>query len=232
MLDLFSEQARRCPERPALVCEETTLTYAEMAARVNQVARRLRRLGVGPDVPVGLCADRSVEAVVGLWGILQAGGAYVPLEPSQPSARLAAMLAAAAPLVVVASAGREALFAGHNVFCLGRDEAGEKGDGWDGPPVRGEQLAYVIFTSGSTGQPKGVAVEHRSLLNYVRGVVERLELPAGGRYATVSTLAADLGHTMLFPALCQGGRCTWCPRSGGSPRPRWRSTWSERRSTV
>ncbi|WP_164002997.1 non-ribosomal peptide synthetase, partial [Pyxidicoccus caerfyrddinensis] len=206
---LFEAQAARTPDAEAVVAEDSRLTYRELNRRANQLAHHLRELGVGPEVPVGLYLDRSASALVGLWGILKAGGAYVPLDPAFPLERLRAILADAGARALVTqstlaerlgwSAGAVIRLDADAPVLTGRSDA-------DPVPVAApENLAYVIFTSGSTGRPKGVAIEHRQLINYVEGVSRRLELPDSASFASVSTLAADLGNTAVFPALCHGG---------------------------
>jgi amino acid adenylation domain-containing protein len=185
---LFEAQAKRTPEAPALVFEEGRLTYAELDRRANRVAHYLARQGVGPDVTVGLHVERSLEMIVGMLGILKAGGAYVPIDTAFPPERVSYMVSDSQAKVV-----------------LDRSSV-DQADG-ENPAARVEphHLAYVIYTSGSTGKPKGVCIEHRNIVNYVRGVVERLRLEPGMSYATVSTIAADLGNTVIFPALVTGG---------------------------
>ncbi|AEI67139.1 non-ribosomal peptide synthase/polyketide synthase [Corallococcus macrosporus] len=206
---LFEAQAARTPEALAVVAEDSRLTYGELNRRANQVAHHLRSLGVGPDVPVGLYLDRSASALVGLWGILKAGGAYVPLDVTSPAERLQSVLAdAEARVLVTQSSLADALRWGAGaVVCLDSDAhaLAEWSDSNPVPTAAPENLAYVIFTSGSTGKPKGVAIEHRQLVTYVDGVSARLALPEGASFASVSTLAADLGHTAVFPTLCRGG---------------------------
>ncbi len=214
--ELFSRQAERTPDAPAVVFEDQVLSFAELDRRGNRLARLLRRRGVAPDVPVAVCLERSLDLVVALLGVLKAGGAFVPLEPWQPRQRLGFMLEDVDPPVVLAQeslvdrlshwpASRE-----DRILRLDADRdrvEAESDEALDAAEVdlAPENLAYVIFTSGSTGRPKGVAVEHRQLLNYVHAVRRRLELPDGANYASVSTFAADLGHTVIFPSLCFGG---------------------------
>ena len=185
---LFEAQAQRTPGAPALVFEGRRLTYAELDRRANGVARRLAGLGVGPDVTVGLHVERSLEMIVGMLGILKAGGAYVPIDTAFPAERVAYMVADSQAKVVL----------DRSSFDQADGDSLETG-------VEPRHLAYVIYTSGSTGKPKGVGIEHRNIVNYVRGVVERLRLEPGMSYATVSTIAADLGNTVIFPALVTGG---------------------------
>jgi amino acid adenylation domain-containing protein len=207
--EAFAEQAALTPDRLAVVFESERFTFEELNRRSNQLASYLERLGVGPEVVVGLCCERSLEMVVGLLGILKAGGAYLPLDPATPAERLSFMLADTQAQVLLTQSGLVTALPENNacVVCLDADWNRISHESAESPVNRAseENLAYVIFTSGSTGRPKGVAVEHRHLLNYVRSVREKLEFPFPANYALVSTLAADLGHTMLFPSLCGGG---------------------------
>lgn len=213
--ELFAAQAEKNPNRVAVVFEDEPLTFAELNARANQLANRLQGLGVGPDVPVGLCFERSLDLIVGLLGILKAGGAYVPLDPGLPKSRLGMMLADVGAHVMVT---RRELAEGLQdsvdyVVAVDEPSLGKGNDeNHDHLTTRNPQsavtdqnLAYIIFTSGSTGRPKGVAIEHRQLVNYVDAVCEQLQLPEASTFATVSTIAADLGNTVLFPSLLRGG---------------------------
>jgi amino acid adenylation domain-containing protein len=206
--ELFERQARQTPEAVALVCEDEWLTYAELNARANRLAHRLLGLGVGPDSRVGIFMERSAETFVALLGVLKAGGTYLPLDVSNPAQRTAAMLERGGPRVVLTQRslrGRLGATEAH-VLCL--DDADAFADGDESDPrvrVQPENLVYVLFTSGSTGTPKAVAVEHRQLNNYLHAVLPLFGETRGASFATVSTLAADLGNTMIFPALCGGG---------------------------
>ncbi len=205
----FEAQADRSPAAPALAFAEEELSYRQLDERASRLARHLRRLGVGPEAPVLLYMDRSLDLVVALLATLKAGGAYVPLAPGQPQKRLAHVLEdLGGPLVLTHSARRDELpAAARRVVCLDAEAAAIAAHpgGRIDVAVAPENLAYVIFTSGSTGRPKGVMVEHRQLLSYLAAAVARLDFPAAARCATVSTFAADLGNTMVFPALASGG---------------------------
>jgi amino acid adenylation domain-containing protein len=209
---LFEEQAALHGERPALRFGEKQLSFLELNREANRIAHMLRRHQVGPDVPVALSVERSAGMIVALLGILKAGGCYVPLIPDNPKPRLAHQLAeTGAPVVITDEKHLDQLpeFAG-KVICLDRDRAllGEEPDSNPEVNITPEKLAYVIYTSGSTGIPKGVAVPHSCLVNYSYALCRRLELdkyPEGLEFATVSTLAADLGNTCIFPALVSGG---------------------------
>ncbi|APR84357.1 Malonyl CoA-acyl carrier protein transacylase [Minicystis rosea] len=206
---LFEAQVAKRPDAIAVVAGEARVTYRDLDSRANRLARHLQSLGVGPDTVVGLCLPRSAEMVVGLLGILEAGGAYVPLDPAHPHKRLAQILAEAGATVVVTMNSLAGALPEEGIRCVRLDgdaaildqESDTRPNGGAGPG----NLVYVLFTSGSTGKPKGVAIEHRNLVNYVRGIAERLALPEDARYAHVSTFSADLGNTVLFPPLCLGG---------------------------
>ncbi|MEO7330760.1 MAG: amino acid adenylation domain-containing protein, partial [Minicystis sp.] len=208
---LFESRVDKTPDAPALVAGGERLSYRQLDQRANRLGNYLKTLGAGPDTVIGLCLDRSADLVVGLLGILKSGAAYLPLDGSHPQKRLAQMLEeAGSNLVVSKEALAGALPIGVNgvrVVRLDTDASllAAAGDARPSGGARPESLCYVLFTSGSTGKPKGVAVEHRQLTNYVLGVGQRLALPPEASYAHVSTIAADLGNTVLFPPLCLGG---------------------------
>jgi amino acid adenylation domain-containing protein/non-ribosomal peptide synthase protein (TIGR01720 family) len=206
---LFAAQVARCPDAVALVYEEQRYTYRALERWANQLAHVLRRRGVGPDVPVGLYLERSALMIIALLGVLKAGGAYVPLDPDLPASRLALVAEdAGLPLCVTSEPlARTCTAVTVPLLCL--ESAWEHLSQEAGyPPEDGAQasnLAYIIYTSGSTGTPRGVAVEHRQIVHYLRAIQQRLHLRTPASFALVSTMAADLGHTVLFPALCGGG---------------------------
>jgi len=207
--ELFEQQAEEKPNELAVVFEAERLTYGELNDRANQLAHHLIKLGVGPDVTVGLCLERSTDLIVGLLGIMKAGGAYVPLDPGLPRARLNMILSEAGARALVTRSTPARFLGGHVEMVVSLDEQAQvlANESSTNPRRRvfAEHLAYVIFTSGSTGRPKGVAVEHRQLINYLNAIWEKLELPEGSSFAMVSTISADLGNTALFPALCKKG---------------------------
>ncbi|MGH7834655.1 MAG: amino acid adenylation domain-containing protein [Candidatus Binatia bacterium] len=225
--NLFESQAERTPEAVAVVFEDQELTYRELNGQANQLAHYLRKSGVRPETPVGLCVERSVETIVALLGILKAGGAYVPLDPVYPKERLEFVLNDAGANVLItqgkvleewADASIEnpksktcpeqsRRIENRTTVCVDRDRQIIARESRENPPSATvpANLAYVVYTSGSTGRPKGVGVEHRQLINYLNGILETLELPAETSFATVSTIAADLGNTVVFSSLCAGG---------------------------
>ena len=198
--ELIEAQAARTPDSPAVRFEGRQFTYGQLDRRANALARRLITLGVKPDAPVGLYVERSLDMVLGILAILKAGGAYVPIDPAFPAERVAYMVSDSGASVVLVNA-KLTTPAAHVVNLNGFDGESEK----PAVAVKPEHLAYVIYTSGSTGKPKGVCIEHRNIVNYVQGVIERLRLEPGMSYASVSTIAADLGNTVVFPALVTGG---------------------------
>jgi amino acid adenylation domain-containing protein/non-ribosomal peptide synthase protein (TIGR01720 family) len=205
--ELFDNQARQTPDTVAVVCGSDKVTYAQLKERANQLARYLQKLGIGPDVPVGLCLERSVDFVVCMLGIMKAGAAYLPLDVNTPPERLATMLADTRTPVLITRDARDRTFDGCRTLSLDLIAAELTTEQTHdcASDVTPANLAYVIFTSGSTGRPKGVAVEHRQLCNYVHAIDRRVGLSSCRSFAIVSTLVADLAHTMLFPALLTGG---------------------------
>jgi amino acid adenylation domain-containing protein len=206
---LFEEQVERTPEEIALVFENQQLTYSELNARANKLAHYLQRLGVKPEVLVGLYLERSLESIIGLLAVLKAGGAYLPLDPALPTEGLAIRLQDAQVSLVLTQKHLVDTLPklDAQIICLDKDWdiITQESDVNPSSEVTVENLIYVLFTSGSTGKPKGVAVEHRQLLNYLNAIARTLNLPADANYAIASTLAADLGNTVIFPSLCTGG---------------------------
>ncbi len=237
---LFAAEARRAPEAVAVESVAAVdggsarLTYGELEARANRLARRLRRLGVGLEVPVGLCLERSAELVVAMLAVLKAGGAYVPLDPSYPEDRLAFLAADTGFPVVVTREGTEAalppglarvpLAAGGELAerrgCHGTESAEPLPD-LAGP----ESLACILYTSGSTGLPKGVQIVHRAVVRLMRGTdyapfgPER-GLPAGGA-AVLRRLdrRGVRGPAQRRPGGDPAGRRAVARRAGGGHRP-------------
>ncbi|MEO8191048.1 MAG: amino acid adenylation domain-containing protein [Acidobacteriota bacterium] len=211
--ELFEEQAARTPTRTALVFDAEKLTYEELNARANRRASRLRDLGVGRDVRVGLCLERSAETIVLLLSVLKAGGAYVPMIPDHPALRLESQLEQSGCKVLITHSRWKEKFPDFPGVTLCVDRAGDWDDEANAENVPGEalpaSLAYVMHTSGSTGTPKGVAVRHENLVNYSNFIMRQLlgldpQSPPL-TFATVSTVAADLGNTAIFPSLLSGG---------------------------
>jgi amino acid adenylation domain-containing protein/FkbM family methyltransferase len=191
-----------------LVYEQQRLTYGELDRRAGQIARYLQILGVGPESIVGLFLERSAEMIAGLLGILKAGAAYLPIDSTFPQERISFLLSDAGAKVFLTESGLLSRLPQGEVqgICLDRlDWTTLEAPAPGSCPARPENLAYVIYTSGSTGRPKGVCIEHRNIVNYALGVSQRFSFAPGMNHATVSTIAADLGNTVIFPALITGG---------------------------
>jgi amino acid adenylation domain-containing protein len=210
--DLVSPQASSKPEAIAVADKDHELTYGELDTRAKELAQRLRVLGVGPNVVVGLCLPRSVAFVVGALGILKAGGAYLPLDPAYPAARIAFQLNdAQVSVLVTGQLMTEQLPAGSwRVIALdpeGRQTDSESGAaGSESPAIEthGEDLAYVIYTSGSTGQPKGVEITHASLENLVTWHQHAFAVVPSDRAAQLASPGFDAAVWELWPYLTAG----------------------------
>jgi amino acid adenylation domain-containing protein len=206
--ELIEEQVHRVPDAVAVRFGRQTLTYAELDARSNQLAHRLVEFGVGPDVLVGICVERSLEMVVGLLGILKAGGAYVPIDPAYPADRQEYMLTSSqAPVVVTQNRLRAGLPVGNAaVVCLDGDWPSISLLPTDAPrvPANPSQLAYVIYTSGSTGLPKGVEIPHRALVNFLITMRQTPGLDTQDVLLAVTTLSFDIAGLELYLPLIAG----------------------------
>lgn len=220
--ELFEEQVRRAPNATAVIHRTERLSYAELDARANQVARYLRECDVGPDALVGLGVERSIEMVVGLLGILKAGGAYVPLDPTYPRERLEYTLADASPRVVLTQGGVRRSLPETSAQVIELDTQWQEIASRPTTPlrtsdvgVRPEHLAYVIYTSGSTGRPKGVMVEHGSVVNYTLAARELFAVGAGDRVLQQNTLNFDLSIEEIFPAWVGGAALILSERTFG-----------------
>ncbi|MEM1254716.1 MAG: amino acid adenylation domain-containing protein [Cyanobacteria bacterium P01_H01_bin.21] len=205
---LFEAQVEQTPDQVAVVFEDQQLTYAELNAKANQLARYLQELGVTKDQVVGIYLERSHQFIVSLLAILKAGGAYLPLDPALPKESLVFRLEDARVSVILTQTSLTDTLRDSGGQLIDLDtqhgEISQRDTTNLDSAVAAHSLAYVIFTSGSTGKPKGVAVEHRQLCNYSRAIAQKLDLSVCKSYALVSTFAADLGHTAIFPALFNG----------------------------
>ena len=212
------EQVKRTPDEVAVVYEEQSLTYAQLNRRANQLAHYLREWGVGPDVVVGVCMERSLDLVLGLLGILKAGGAYVPLDPASPPERLQYMLGDAAPGVLLIQARLRAGLPKSDAEVIALDERWEAlerqpGDDLD-PTTLGltpHHLAYVIYTSGSTGSPKGVMVEHRNVTRLFAATAAWFNFDTHDVWTLFHSFAFDFSVWELWGALLYGGRVVVVP---------------------
>jgi len=203
---MIADQARRTPDKVAVTARGRSLTYAELDAQANRMARHLHGLGVGPDVMVGLNVERSVELAVCVLAIHKAGGAYVPLDPAYPRDRLAHMISDSGMPVIVTQSGLvdDLPPAEAQILCIDRldgELAALSSEAFDGGATA-ENLVYVIYTSGSTGLPKGVMIEHRHLLNFFAGMDRQLE--PDGVWLAVTSLSFDISVLEICWPLTQG----------------------------
>ena len=191
------------------------LTYRDLNQRANRLAHYLRSLGVGPETPVGICVDRSLEMIVGLLGILKAGGAYVPLDPTYPQERLAFMVADAdvAVLLTQQNLRHHLPSSTSRVICL--DAAGQGvtfGNEENPPPnVVGDNLAYIIYTSGSTGQPKGVQIQHQSVINLIEITRQMFNFDQNDVWTVFHSYAFDFSVWEIWTPLLCGSRLVITP---------------------
>ncbi len=216
------EQVEKTPESVALIYKSERLTYRQLNSRANQLAHHLKKLGVGADVLVAVCMERSLELVTALLAILKAGGAYVPLDPEYPKERLETMLRDAAPPVVLSQAHlHDRLPNGApRVLCLDRDWPLVESEGSDNLPavVSGKNLAYAIYTSGSTGTPKGVPNVHEGIVNRLLWMQDMYKLTGKDRVLQKTPFSFDVSVWEFFWPLMTGATLV-VARPGGHRDP-------------
>jgi amino acid adenylation domain-containing protein len=205
---LFEEQVEKTPEAPAVVFGNTQLSYRELNERANQLAHYLRRIGVGPEVLVGLCVERSFDMIVGILGVLKAGGAYVPLDPAYPQQRLAYILDDAGVSVLLTQKTVESRLPRRAARVVVLEEK------WDEISAESKQnleneaspqnLAYVIYTSGSTGRPKGVMLRHAGLCNMAIALLKHFFVSSDSRVLLFASFGFDASVEEIFTALVSG----------------------------
>lgn len=206
---LVEAQVERTPDALAVIFEQEQLSYRQLDQRANQLAHYLQQLGVGPEVRVGICVERSVEMLVGLLGILKSGGVYVPLDPSYPTERLAFMLADAQTPLLLTQEHLLNRLPGHQarVLCLDSDwqQVATRPTTTPSSTVSPGNLAYVIYTSGTTGTPRGVMIVHKELVNRIFAMIETYKLGANDRVLQIISLSFDASVEEIFPVLTAGG---------------------------
>ncbi|HEY3919579.1 MAG TPA: amino acid adenylation domain-containing protein [Stellaceae bacterium] len=216
----FEAQARGAPDRIAVVDGDRHLTYGELDARANRVANFLRRCGVGPDRPVAVLAERSLEMIVAIYGVLKAGGAYLPLDPSLPLARLAFIVEDVGASIVLTHGALEPPAGPARVIRLDAEwpeiarEEPRAPDSGVGP----DHLAYVIYTSGSTGYPKGVMIPHRAIVNHLAWRNRAVPMTGADRILQKTPFGFDVSVFELFQALMFGAQLVLA-RPGGHQDP-------------
>jgi amino acid adenylation domain-containing protein len=212
--ELIEAQAEKTPDAVALACpstgqgEEQQLSYRELNSRANQLAHYLGKLGVGPEVLVGLYMERSPEMIIAILAVHKAGGAYVPLDPNYPLQRLLVISEETQFPVILSQQRLAESFPGHmaKVICLDTEWATIAQESQENPHAKAtpENLAYVIYTSGSTGRPKGVEITHRSLTNFVCWAASAYELTPSDRVLQFASISFDTAAEEIFPCLASG----------------------------
>jgi amino acid adenylation domain-containing protein len=225
--ELFEEQAARTPDAVALSFSGRNLTYDELNRRANQLANRLIGLGAGRESVIGLCVERSPEAIIAILAVHKSGAAYVPLDPAYPPDRLSFMLQDAGVRVLLTQESlRGAMPAGpKHILCVDSDRPrpsgrpSEESDDNLGVPVDLSDLAYVIYTSGSTGKPKGVLVEHRGIPNLVFAQIRAFGVEPGDRVLQFASLSFDASVSEIWMALLSGATLCLAPAATLMPGP-------------
>ncbi|WP_406293652.1 amino acid adenylation domain-containing protein [Embleya sp. NBC_00888] len=203
---LVEAQAARTPDEVAVIAEGESLTYREVNARADRLARELAGRGVGPESVVAVSLPRSADLVVGLLAVLKAGGAYLPVDPKYPSHRLQAILEAARPCLVLTHSATVAVLPAHDAPDVLLDTLDlSDADTGPEPPVHAEQLAYVMYTSGSTGRPKGVAITHANVVNGVLRLASCVGMEPGKRLLAGTSINFDVSVFEIFTTLAGGG---------------------------
>jgi amino acid adenylation domain-containing protein/FkbH-like protein len=204
---LFEEQVKRTPDATAVIFGDQQFSYRELNLRANQLAHHLQSLGVGADVPVGICLERSPELFIGILGILKAGGAYVPLDPAYPKDRLALMLGSSQAPVLVTQQKLLSTLPPHQCRSVCIDSPLPTASMEQDPVSNATpgSLAYVIYTSGSTGKPKGVAMGHRPLVNLIWWQLKASTMGRGDRTLQFASPSFDVSFQEMFSTWCSGG---------------------------
>jgi amino acid adenylation domain-containing protein len=217
--ELFERQVERDPNAVAIVCGNQSLTYRELNEKANQLGRRLRKAGVGPEALAGIALERTPELVIALLAVWKAGGAYLPLDPGYPRERLAFMVRDADACVLLTDTAHRNLFPGaQTVICLDSDRSAiAREDGANLARTAGpSNLAYVIYTSGSTGKPKGAMIQHDGLVNYLCWAKQAYGMTAGGSAPVHTSISFDLTVTSLLTPLIAGARVELLPEDVGA----------------
>ncbi|KAB8315454.1 non-ribosomal peptide synthetase [Tolypothrix campylonemoides VB511288] len=234
--ELFEAQVERTPNAVAVVFEDKQLTYQELNTRSNQLAHYLQKLGVKPEVLVGICVERSLDMVIGLLAILKAGGAYVPLDPSYPQERLAFILEDAQVPVLLTQASLMEAMPQHKakVVCLDTDWhlIAQQSKKNLFSQLTTDNLAYVIYTSGSTGKPKGVQIPHKALNNFLYSMRQKPGLTEEDTLLAVTTYSFDIAALELFLPLIVGARLVVTSREVASDGVQLSATLIESKATV
>ncbi len=205
--DLIAQASSQYPESTAILYEGSSLTYQELENRASILSAILRRLGAGPETIIPICIDRSLEMIVGIYGILKSGAAYAPIDPKFPQTRIDYILKDLDSSIGVTSTPHISKFESieAKIDLLNLPESSRTVGNEACQQVSPNNLAYIIYTSGSTGNPKGVCIEHRNIVSYTYALCDRLLVRSPERHAVASSIAADAGNGPIFSALTTGG---------------------------
>lgn len=216
--EAFAEMARARPDKPALTMGDETLTYAQLDARAERLARRIAAHLDGDEPIVGICLERSIKQIVAVLATFKAGAACLPLDPHYPGARLAYMIEDCdAPVVVTAGPLLDSLPVEGRVILDAKDEADDTLAGSLRPAREPDALAYLIYTSGTTGNPKGVAVEHGPLAAHIPAIAERYAMKADDRFLQAASLNFDLSWEQIFVVFGAGAELVLLPPGTTDP---------------
>jgi amino acid adenylation domain-containing protein len=233
---LYEAQALRQPDAPAAVCGDERLSYRELNQRANQVAHELQARGVGPNILIGLCMERSLDLVVALLGIAKAGGAYVPLDPSYPAERLQFMVEdTRVPVLLTQQRLADRLpQGGAQIVRIDADwsQIAERSTEQPASGVAPTDLAYVIYTSGSTGRPKAVLLDHRGRVNNFCDFNRRFTIDSGDRVLALSSPSFDMSAYDVFGTLAAGGTIVLPTRSQERDPAGWAALIREHAVTI
>jgi len=217
MSQLFERQVELTPEAVAVVYEEESLTYHQLNRRANRLARCLREMGVGPEVKVGLCVERSLEMIIGLLAVMKAGGAYLPIDPGYPEERISYMLSDSGAKVAFVQDSFKERVSGVCPNVLGLEQTAEQVRDASGEnleiEVSGENLAYLIYTSGSTGQPKGCEVNHRNVARLFKATESLFKFNQADVWTLFHSYTFDFSVWEIWGALAYGGRLIVVPQA-------------------
>ncbi|HBZ82358.1 non-ribosomal peptide synthase/polyketide synthase [Brevibacillus parabrevis] len=230
----FEQQVEKTPDAVALVYKDVELTYAELNERANQLAHRLLAEGVKPDELVGICVERSPEMIVAFLGVMKAGAAYVPLDPAHPQERIAYMIedSQASVLLTQASLTDRLPASSRQVICLDSDELANEPVTNAETSVGEHNLAYVIYTSGSTGLPKGVMIEHRSVINLAYDLIRHFQIDATSRVLQFISFSFDVSVSEIVMSLLAGATLVIEDRESLLPGPELIRVLQEQRITT
>ena len=208
--EYFVDQVRQVPNQIAVIYRDQQLTYAELNTKANQVAHCLIAQGVKPDMPVGICCERSLDMIVALLAVLKSGGAYLPLDPSYPQERLEYIMKDAQVDMVITQSPLKSKLLGipKHITCLDAELTTLDSNNQTEPNVdiSPNHLAYIIYTSGSTGKPKGVMIEHRAAAHYIQAAIAQYDITSADCVLQFASVSFDMAVEEIFSSLLAGAR--------------------------